>query len=161
VRRAAEAGRAVRVVGHGHSSTALVQTEDLLISLDRLSGLLQVDRDACVATPGAGTQLDEAGRLLQRAISCLYLTLSIFVGTSVAIGVVAAGGPGYSWLPIVLGIVGAALLFAASLLLIGETRLALRSVNFEMDFVLRFGRHYAPQLNSAAQVEQRSPRNSL
>jgi hypothetical protein len=68
------------------------------------------------------------------------------LGTSLAIGVVAAGGPGYSWMPIVLGIAGAALLFAASVLLLGETRLALRAVNSEMDFVLRFGRHYAPPL---------------
>lgn len=83
-------------------------------------------------------------RLLQRAISCLYLTLSVFVGTSVAIGIVSVGGYAYTWLPIVLGIAGAAMLFAGSLLLIAETRLALRAVNREMDFVLRFGRHYAP-----------------
>jgi FAD/FMN-containing dehydrogenase len=67
VRRAAAEGRTVRAVGHGHSSTALVQTEDLLVSLDRMSGLLHVDRETCTATLGAGTQLDEAGRLLREA----------------------------------------------------------------------------------------------
>ena len=43
-----------------------------------------------------------------------------------------------------LGIGGAVLLFYASLLLIVESRLALASVNAEMNFVLRLSQHHAP-----------------
>jgi len=35
--------RQVRVVGSGHSFTPLVATDDVLVSLDRLQGILSVD----------------------------------------------------------------------------------------------------------------------
>jgi hypothetical protein len=71
-------------------------------------------------------------RLLQRAMTCLYLALSVFVATSVAIGIVAASGQKYTWVPIPLGLAGAGLLFCASLLLIAESRIALAAVDEEM-----------------------------
>ena len=81
-------------------------------------------------------------RLLQRALSCLYLALSTFVATTVAIGIVAVSGQHYAWIPIPLGLIGSGLLLYTSLLLIRESRIALESVNAEMDFVLRQGRQH-------------------
>jgi hypothetical protein len=46
------------------------------------------------------------------------------------------------WLPSVLGIAGAVVLFYGCLLLITETRLALRSVNEEMHFILDLSARY-------------------
>lgn len=92
-------------------------------------------------------QLDKAtsrARLLQRAMTRLYLALSVFVGTSVAIGIVATSGSRYTWVPIGLGLVGGGLLLAASVLLIRESRLALAAVYSEMDFTWRLGQRHAP-----------------
>lgn len=57
-------GRKLRVVGSGHSFTALVETDDLLMSLDRMQGLIEVDREARTATVWAGTKLYTLGELL-------------------------------------------------------------------------------------------------
>ena len=83
-------------------------------------------------------------RYLQRTMTCLYLALGIFVATSVAIAVAALSSLAYAWIPITLGIAGVTLLFAASLLLIAESRVALAAVNDEMDWALRIARHFAP-----------------
>ncbi len=87
--------------------------------------------------------------LLQRALSCLYLTLSIFVATSVSLGILALLTRRqtlhqYTWIPIILAMSGTALLLYSSLLLIFESRIALRGVNHEMNFVIRTSRYEAP-----------------
>ncbi len=64
VRRAADAGRTVRVAGAGHSFGDLVCTDGVLMSLDRLSGVQQVDRDRGLVRVAAGTQLHALNRLL-------------------------------------------------------------------------------------------------
>ncbi len=64
VRRAGSAAAAVRVVGTGHSFTPLAATDGLLLSLDRWSGLEQVDAGAQTATVRAGTKLHALGDLL-------------------------------------------------------------------------------------------------
>ncbi len=84
-------------------------------------------------------------RLLQRALTSLYLTLSAFVATSVSLGLVALFGLHFTWIPIAFGITGTGLLFYGSLLLIAESRIALASVDEEMDFVLRSRQLAAPQ----------------
>lgn len=83
-------------------------------------------------------------RLLQQAMTFLYLAVSSFVGVVVVIGLAEITGLEYAWVPILLGIIGAGLLFYASLLLIIESRIALIAVNQEMDFVLRVSKQYAP-----------------
>ncbi|HWW76040.1 MAG TPA: DUF2721 domain-containing protein [Pyrinomonadaceae bacterium] len=84
-------------------------------------------------------------RLLQRSMRVFYLTLGVFVATSVAIGLVAAAGrPSYAWLPVVLGLGGACGLFYGSVLLIKESWLAQDSLNAEMDFIWKLGRALAP-----------------
>ena len=84
-------------------------------------------------------------RLLQRSMRVFYLALGVFVGTSVAIGLVAAvGRPSYAWFPVVLGLAGACGLFYGSVLLIHESRIAQESLNAEMDFIWKLGRALAP-----------------
>lgn len=105
-------------------------------------------------------QLDRAtrrSRLLQRAMTRLYLALSVFVATSVAIGVVAVWGQRYAWVPVLLGLAGAGLLFHASVLLIVESRVALSAIDEEMDFVWRLGEQQAPDelVNEARRARAR------
>lgn len=91
-------------------------------------------------------QTDKAtrrARLLQRAMTRLYLGLSAFLADSVAIGVVAATGREYGTVVIGLAFAGVGLLFWASVLLIVESRLALTAIDAEMDFVRRLGEHHA------------------
>lgn len=84
-------------------------------------------------------------RLLQKSMRVFYLSLGVFVATSVAIGLVAAvGRPVYAWLPVVLGLSGACGLFYGSVLLIRESRLAQDALNAEMDFIWKLGRALAP-----------------
>lgn len=63
VRRAAGSGKCVRVAGAGHSSTPLVETEGVLVSLERMTGLVSCDPEKKTATVRAGTMLREAGAL--------------------------------------------------------------------------------------------------
>jgi hypothetical protein len=95
------------------------------------------------------TQLDYVttrSRLLQRALSRLYAAVGFFVGTSVAIGLVAATKmPEYTLIPIALGLYGASLLLYAAFLLIKESRFALAAVNAEMDFIWQRGKEYGPE----------------
>ena len=86
-------------------------------------------------------------RMLQRALSRLYWALGLFVGTSVAIGVVAVSSLQYAWIPILLGLAGSGLLLYASMLLVRESQVALAALDAEMDFVWQLGTsHATPEL---------------
>ena len=76
-------------------------------------------------------------RLLQKAMGRLYIGISFFIATSVAIGVVSLLHVNVGWIPMVLGFVGAFLLFSASVYLIFESRLALTTTYQEMDYIDR------------------------
>ena len=71
VQRAAASGLRVRVAGSGHSFTPLVATEGLLLHVDRLSGVLGVDRDRLRVRVLAGTPL----HVLNPALQSLGLAL--------------------------------------------------------------------------------------
>jgi len=71
VRQAADDGLRVRVAGAGHSFTPLVATDGLLLHLDRLSGVLAVDRDRRRVRVLAGTPL----HVLNPALQALGLAL--------------------------------------------------------------------------------------
>jgi hypothetical protein len=88
--------------------------------------------------------LTSRARLLQRTMTAFYVSLCIFVGTSVAIGIVSITKKSYTWFPVVLGLVGACFLFYGCFLLILEARLALGSTYKEMDFLWAMGQRYAP-----------------
>src|SRR5688500_14056804 len=96
------------------------------------------------------TQLDwltSRARHLQRAMTTFYLALGLFVATPVTLGFVGLtgrAGKAFQWIPVVFGMVGAALLFIGTILLAFEASLALRSVHSEMDFLWKLGQHHAP-----------------
>jgi hypothetical protein len=98
------------------------------------------------------TQLDaltSRARHLQRAMTTFYMSLGLFVATSVAIGFVGvtdAPGGIVNRLPVIFGMLGAGLLFVGTFLLGIEATLALRSIHDEMDFLWKLGRHHAPPL---------------
>lgn len=79
----------------------------------------------------------QRARLLQRAMARLYVGISFFIATSVAIGVVSLIHVDIGWIPMATGFVGAGLLFSASVYLIIESRLALDSTYAEMDYITR------------------------
>ncbi len=56
----------VRAVGAGHSFSAVVPTNDTLVSTDLLSGLVSHDADTLQSTLWAGTRLHDIGPILQR-----------------------------------------------------------------------------------------------
>jgi FAD-linked oxidoreductase len=56
--------RHVRVVGSGHSFTPLVQTDDILVSLEHLQGLEEIHSECGTVTVLAGTQLNTLGEAL-------------------------------------------------------------------------------------------------
>ncbi|WP_125776257.1 D-arabinono-1,4-lactone oxidase [Antribacter gilvus] len=65
---AAAEGLRVRAVGAGHSFTPAAATDGLLLTLDHLSGIERIERDAAtgntLVTVGAGTRLHALNRLL-------------------------------------------------------------------------------------------------
>jgi hypothetical protein len=86
----------------------------------------------------------QRSRLLVRAMLRIYLAITLFVATSVAIGIVVFTDAAYAWIPIALGITGAGLLFHASILLMTESRIALGAIRNEMDFVWQVRQQTAP-----------------
>lgn len=54
----------IRVVGAGHSFSPLVKTEDTLLSLDHLQGLINSDVDECSAEIWAGTRIHQLPKIL-------------------------------------------------------------------------------------------------
>lgn len=60
----AKKGRKLRVVGAGHSFTPLVQTNESIVSLDKLQGIVSVNHKASTVRVFAGTRLKHLGPLL-------------------------------------------------------------------------------------------------
>jgi FAD-linked oxidoreductase len=56
--------RHVRVVGSGHSFTPLVQTDEVLLSLERMQGIEEIDTEHGMVTVLAGTPLKTLGEIL-------------------------------------------------------------------------------------------------
>lgn len=66
VRRARRRGRGVRPIGSGHSSTPLMSTDDVLVSMDRMSGVVEADPHMRWAKILPGTGLSDLGAELER-----------------------------------------------------------------------------------------------
>ena len=64
VLKAANERKKIRVIGTGHSFTAVCKTDDILISLDKYQGLVNVDKEKVQATVKGGTKLNTLGGLL-------------------------------------------------------------------------------------------------
>ena len=92
------------------------------------------------------TQLDRLtsrARLIQRAMTAFYTALGIFVASSVAIAIISAAARNYTWIAVVLGVVGAVFMLYGSVLLIIESRMALSAIMSEMDFVWKVSQKHA------------------
>jgi hypothetical protein len=99
-------------------------------------------------------KLTSRARILQRCMVTFYLSLGMFVATSVAIGIVPfTGNQRYNMIPVALGLAGACFLFYGSILLILEARLALSTIHAEMDFIWQQSKRATP----AEIVEQHKP----
>jgi hypothetical protein len=79
--------------------------------------------------------LSRRALLLRAALTALYMAIGLLVITSIAVGVTAAMGWDYGWVPVVTGLAGACTLLYASLLLVREARLAIGSTLQEMDYL--------------------------
>ena len=66
VRAAADNASSLRVAGSGHSHAPLVATDDILLCLDRMTGIESIDREARTATIRAGSVLATLGEPLRR-----------------------------------------------------------------------------------------------
>jgi hypothetical protein len=75
--------------------------------------------------------------LLQRSMTFLYIALGLFISTSLVIGLYQIINRDNIWLLVVLPLLGALALLTSSIILIMETRLALRAVDDEMNFRLQ------------------------
>jgi L-gulonolactone oxidase len=64
VERCADTDRTIRVVGAGHSFSPVAATDDVLVSLERYSGVTDVDVGERPATVRAGTRLRDLNRAL-------------------------------------------------------------------------------------------------
>ena len=89
--------------------------------------------------------LTSRARHLQRAMTTFYLSLGLFVATSVAIGITAALDGEYAIVPVIFGMFGVGMLFFGTILLGFEATLALRSIHAEMDLLWKLGSHHAPE----------------
>lgn len=83
-------------------------------------------------------------RLIQRALTRLYLGLGLFLATSVSLGIMTLARLDAAWIPLTLGLAATGLLFSASLLLIFESRISLSATYAEMDYIRRISHQHAP-----------------
>ena len=83
-------------------------------------------------------------RILQRALGAFYYGLGCFILTSVTIAI-AAFFTTYRWIPIPVGVIGIFYLFWGSVLMLRETRMAMVTVNTEMDFTWKLAKTVAPK----------------
>lgn len=94
VKAAADAGRRVKVVGAGHSWSAIAMTDGELVSLDDMQDLLAVDRERMTVTVQAGMRLWRLNDALAEQGLALPILGSV-AAQSVA-GVVSTGTHGSS-----------------------------------------------------------------
>lgn len=74
--------------------------------------------------------------LIQRALAALYTATALFIASSLAIAFsVAFGGPETSWIPTAIALLGGLFLFAASALLLYESRYNMTFINKHIDFI--------------------------
>jgi hypothetical protein len=138
------------------TSSRLGRVVDRVRSLsDRLEGVAERnERERQIAIFQQLDKLTSRARILQRCMVTFYVSLGMFVATSVAIGIVPfTGNPRYNLIPVGLGLAGACFLFYGSVLLIMEARLALSTIHAEMDFIWRESKRATP----AEIVEQHKP----
>lgn len=88
-------------------------------------------------------------RLIQRSMVAFYTALGTFVATTVAIAVTNSIARNFTWIGVLLGLLGAMFMLYGSVLLIIESRLSLAAILSEMEFVSKVSRHYATEEETA------------
>lgn len=78
--------------------------------------------------------LSQRALWLRSAIAALYIAIALLIATSLGVGVLAAFGISYAWLPITLGMLGTVCLLWATGFLVREARLAISSTFEEMEY---------------------------
>lgn len=74
--------------------------------------------------------------LIQKAMAALYTSTALFIASSLAIAAnVAYGSPDNAWMPTLIALAGGLFLFAASAILLYESRFNLRFVYRSIDFI--------------------------
>ncbi|ACM20697.1 protein of unknown function DUF2721 [Geotalea daltonii FRC-32] len=74
--------------------------------------------------------------LIQRSLAALYTATALFIASSLAIAFnVAFGSPETSWISTAIALLGGLFLFAASALLLYESRYNLTFINSHIDFI--------------------------
>ncbi len=119
---------------------------------DQLRQLIMHPEDSNLFEDEHGTLIEliqfaiKRSRLLQQSLTTLYITLGTFVAISITIGILEFSGLQHTWVLTLLTILGAGFLFYASILLIIESQIAFRAVNYEMSTVLnRVKKYKKPQ----------------
>jgi len=138
------------------TSSRLGRVVDRVRSLsDRLEGVAERnERERQIAIFQQLDKLTSRALILQRCMVTFYMSLGMFVATSVAIGIIPfTGAVRYNIVPVIIGLGGACFLFYGSVLLILEARLALSTIHAEMDFTWRLSKRTTP----AEIVEQHKP----
>jgi hypothetical protein len=121
----------VRLLSERFETLAKHPEQDEMFEERRALIFMQLDRQTSRA------------RLLQRAMLAFYVALSVFVATSLAIAIIAAVAHNYTWIAVVLGLIGSGFMFYATVLLVLESRMALFAIMSEMDFVWKVSTKYA------------------
>lgn len=132
------------------SSLILATSQRLARVLDRTR---QLNQELSEVSLGDNTSIQSIFRLLtmslrraqvlQASLTSLYLGLTAFIAVSFSIGIGDIVRSNEDWVPVVLGVAGVLLLFCSSLLLIYESRLAIRSTGVESRFILGLRQDYA------------------
>jgi hypothetical protein len=73
--------------------------------------------------------------LIQKSLAALYTATGLFIASSLSIAFTQAFAPGSSWLATILALIGGLFLFAASTILIYESRFNLTFINRHLDFI--------------------------
>lgn len=84
-------------------------------------------------------------RLMQATIALLHVALTMFVLTSIGLGVDATTDVALGLWPVVLGLVGALLLLASAMILVYEALIGMNATRDEAQFTLRMTEHRAAQ----------------
>lgn len=93
-------------------------------------------------------QIDRSSRrvrLLQATIALLHVALTLFVLTSIGIGVDAASPANLGLEPVIAGLIGALLLLGSALILVYDSLIAMNATRDEARFTLRMTEHRAAQ----------------
>ena len=108
VARAAEKGTGISTAGTGHSFTPIVETDGVLLDLEKLRGITAVDRDRLLVTAGPKTIIADFGEALWKqglalsnqgdidaqAIAGAHLVTCLYLGTPEPLALPASLGRG-------------------------------------------------------------------